>query len=123
MDIQFFRQVYNSGIARINLYKRHPQSLKIVHSLPAVFTVGVALLILSSLGFATLAPTSLIALYAIIVGIDATRQYHSLNIGLLSIAAAFIQLTGYGTGFLVAYWQRCILNKPEFTAFPTTFYK
>jgi glycosyltransferase involved in cell wall biosynthesis len=28
---KFFKQVYNSGIARINLYKRHPNSLKLVH--------------------------------------------------------------------------------------------
>lgn len=38
---KFFRQVYNSGIARINLYKKYPESLKLVHLLPMVFTVGV----------------------------------------------------------------------------------
>ena len=35
---KFFKQVYNSGIARINLYKKYPESLKLVHILPAVFT-------------------------------------------------------------------------------------
>ena len=30
---KFFRQVYNSGIARINLEKRHPGTLKLVHLL------------------------------------------------------------------------------------------
>ena len=29
---KFWRQVYNSGIARINLYKKYPESLKLVHS-------------------------------------------------------------------------------------------
>ena len=38
---KFFRQVYNSGIARINLMKRHPGTLKLVHLLPTVFTLGV----------------------------------------------------------------------------------
>ena len=38
---KFWRQVYNSGIARINLYKKYPESLKLVHLLPMVFTVGV----------------------------------------------------------------------------------
>ena len=38
---KFFRQVYNSGIARINLTKRHPGTLKLVHLLPTVFTLGV----------------------------------------------------------------------------------
>ena len=31
---KFFRQVYNSGIARINLEKRHPGTMKLVHLLP-----------------------------------------------------------------------------------------
>ena len=43
---KFFKQVHNSGIARINLYKKYPESLKVVHLLPAVFTLGVALLLL-----------------------------------------------------------------------------
>lgn len=38
---KFWRQVFNSGIARINLYKKYPESLKLVHLLPMVFTVGV----------------------------------------------------------------------------------
>ena len=36
---KFFRQVHNSGIARINLYKKYPDTLKPVHVLPALFTV------------------------------------------------------------------------------------
>ena len=32
---KFFKQVHNSGIARINLYKKYPESLKPVHLLPA----------------------------------------------------------------------------------------
>ena len=38
---KFWRQVYNSGIARINLYKKYPESLKLVHLLPMVFTLVV----------------------------------------------------------------------------------
>ena len=45
---KFFRQVYNSGIARINLEKRHPGTMKPVHLLPMVFTVGVIALVLMS---------------------------------------------------------------------------
>ena len=36
---KFFKQVHNSGIARINLYKKYPESLKLVHLLPAAFTL------------------------------------------------------------------------------------
>ena len=41
---KFFRQVFNSGIARVNLTKRHPGTLKFVHVLPTIFTVGTILL-------------------------------------------------------------------------------
>ncbi len=45
---KFFRQVFNSGIARINLEKRHPGTMKLVHMLPMVFTVPCCSIHLSS---------------------------------------------------------------------------
>ena len=35
----FFKQVFNSGIARIHLSKRHPGTLKLVHLLPSGFVL------------------------------------------------------------------------------------
>ncbi len=117
---KFFRQVYNSGIARINLYKKYPDTLKLVHLLPAIFTVGMFVLLLCSL----LCPYALILLlfYILLVFLDAGIQNKSLSIGLLSVVAAFVQLTGYGLGFLSAWWKRCVLGKNEFTAFEKNFY-
>ena len=126
---KFFRQVYNSGIARINLYKKYPESLKLVHLLPMVFTVGVlAMLVLAAvLAFArpTLAwvPLTPLVLYALIILADSARANHSVRIGVLSIAAAYTQLMGYGFGFLEAWWKRCVRGKSEFSAFEKTFYK
>ena len=45
---KFFKQVHNSGIARIHLSRRHPGTHKLVHLLPAVFTLGVVFLLLSA---------------------------------------------------------------------------
>ncbi len=118
---KFFKQVHNSGIARINLYKKYPESLKLVHLLPAVFTLGVAFLLLCSLICAW--SLSLLLLFALIITIDSTLQNKSLKIGILSVAASFIQLTGYGTGFLRAWWKRCVCGKDEFSAFEKNFYK
>ena len=134
---KFFRQVYNSGIARINLYKKYPESLKLVHLLPMVFTVGVILLVLTSAVGRLLmhyddidrwywlcaAPWLPILAYCVLIFIDATKQYRSAKIGGMSIAAAFVQLMGYGCGFLSAWWKRCVLGKDEFQAFEKTFYK
>lgn len=139
---KFWRQVYNSGIARINLYKKYPESLKLVHLLPMVFTVGVLFLALlfifglifvcspslflsaSALGkLLCLCAVAPILLYSLLILVDSTIQNKSLAIGFLSIRAAFVQLMGYGCGFLEAWWKRCVQRKSEFAAYEKNFYK
>ena len=134
---KFFRQVYNSGIARINLEKRHPGTMKLVHLLPTVFTVGViALILISAVGRALMhyvdhdqfywmcfAPWLPILLYSLLIFIDSSIKNKSPHVGLLSIPAAFVQLMGYGLGFIESWWKRCILKQDEFQAFEQTFYK
>ena len=118
---KFFRQVYNSGIARINLEKRHPGTMKLVHLLPTVFTLGVIGLLLITLIF-TYACVPII-LYSAIIFIDSSIKNKSLWVGLLSIPAAFVQLMGYGFGFIESWWKRCVLKQDEFKAFEKNFYK
>lgn len=120
---KFFRQVYNSGIARINLYKKYPESLKIVHLMPAAFTAGTALLIVLAAVMCQPLWLAPIVLYALMILADSSLQNRSLRIGLLSVAAAFVQLTGYGLGFFNAWWKRCVRGGNEFSAFDKTFYK
>jgi glycosyltransferase involved in cell wall biosynthesis len=119
---KFFRQVYNSGIARINLEKRHPGTMKLVHMLPMVFTVGVVgCLLLAPFCYGlTLLP---LLLYCLLILVDSTLQNKSLWVGVLSIPAAFTQLMGYGFGFIESWWKRCVLKQDEFTAFEKNFYK
>ena len=118
---KFFRQVYNSGIARINLEKRHPGTMKLVHLLPTVFTLGVIGLLLITLFF-PLACVPII-LYSLLICIDSSIKNKSLWVGILSIPAAFVQLMGYGFGFIESWWKRCVLKQDEFTAFEKNFYK
>ena len=68
---QFFKQVHNSGIARIHLYIKYPQSLKLVHLLPTVFTIGVLGLVILSIigaclqiGWLTWLPLTLLLFYS-----------------------------------------------------------
>jgi len=119
---QFFKQVSNSGIARINLYKRHPKSLKLVHLAPAVFTFGFFLLLVSGI---IISPLFLVPLgfYAILLFIDSSIRNKSLYIGLLSIITGNMQLLSYGMGFLMAVWFRLILRGDEFAVFEKNFYK
>lgn len=127
---KFFKQVHNSGIARIHLSHRHPGTHKLVHLLPAVFTLGVVFLLvlaLLSLCFGceigTLVSLSPLLLFALLIGVDATRQSRSLAVGITAIAAAFVQLTGYGTGYLSAWWRCNVRGEGEFEAFSQTFYQ
>lgn len=101
---KFFRQVYNSGNARVNLTILHPGTLKPVHLLPAAFTVGVVALVL--LGCVYRVCWYVLLLYMVMIGVDASIRNKSALIGTLAIAASFVQLMGYGSGFLVAAWRR-----------------
>lgn len=118
---KFYKQVFNFGIARINLYKKYPESLKLVHTLPALFTLGTLGLIIGS--FFSIYYILPLILYALIIGIDSTCKHKSLKIGMYSIVAAYIQLLGYGLGFLKAVWKRCIKKEDEFSSFEKNFYK
>lgn len=151
---KFFKQVHNSGIARINLMKRHPGSLKLVHLLPAVFTIGTflcLLLFLVGLFFASIglytgffggtgcnmglivafigAAIMLLALlplllFSLLIFVDSSIRNKSVKIGFLSIWASFIQLIGYGTGFIRAWWLRCVCGRNEdLQAFKENFYE
>jgi glycosyltransferase involved in cell wall biosynthesis len=118
---QFFKQVYNSGIARINLHLLHPGSLRVVHLLPALFVV-VMVLILPAAIFIHPALLLLPLLYSLALFLDSLRINHSVKVALQSIAAGWIQLTGYGSGFIAAVWRRLILKKEAFSAFEKKFY-
>ena len=121
---RFWRQVYNSGYARINLWRKYPEALKPVHALPAVFTVGAAALVLAALLCILLTPlfgiwSLLLAivpllpllLYALLIFADSTVRNGDVQVGLLSVPAAFIQLIGYGVGFIESWWTNCLMKQ------------
>jgi glycosyltransferase involved in cell wall biosynthesis len=153
---KFYKQVHNSGIARINLTKRHPGTLKLVHLLPTVFTIGTFVCLLFAFLFLLMTLLGLFALwsapkpgcvsgemfliifslygmllcllplilFSLLIFIDSSIRNRSLWIGFLSIWASFIQLIGYGTGFLRAWWLRCVCGRnEELQAFRNSFYK
>lgn len=139
---KFFKQVHNSGIARINLTKRHPGTLKLVHMLPALFTLGVVLLLacfvasvaLYAFGSSCMAcchaplfclyPLLPLLLYSALICVDSSARNRSLRVGFLSVPAVFIQLIGYGSGFLRAWWLRCLCGRnEELQAFRNNFYE
>lgn len=100
--IQFYKQLFFFGRARVNIWRLHPEELKAVHLFPAIFALG---LIYSVAGSALSLPLgeSLLYLYGFffcILLVDAYRRENSLMVGLYSSFAGIIQLTAYGFGFL-----------------------
>jgi GT2 family glycosyltransferase len=119
---KFFKQVHNSGIARINLYKRHPHTLKAVHFAPAAFVIFTIFALLMLL-YGWFWPIAILIIYLLLIFIDAWRTERNITVAFLSVEAAIIQHFGYGTGFIKAFWRRIILGKPEFHAYGKNFYK
>jgi glycosyltransferase involved in cell wall biosynthesis len=119
---QFYKQIHNSGIARINLYKLHPESLKLVHTLPTFFLLGLITILFLSVIWSVIfiAP---VVFFIVLVFIDSTIQNKSISIGFISVLTSFIQLIGYGLGFIRSFWKRIVLSKGEFSAFKKNFYK
>ena len=107
---KFMRQVYVFGMSRITLKLLYPGSLKIVHTLPALFVIGcIALIALSC----TISPWFLIPLaaYVLLLFVSALISTHSVKIALMAIPAAFIQLWGYGVGFIKAFTLKILLRR------------
>ena len=119
---KFFKQVFNSGIARINLYKRHRSSLKLAHFFPAAFLVYQVLSIPHAFyhqDWWVLYPT---LLYFFLIYAHATVQEGSFVVGFYALAASIVQLIGYGSGFIKGFVQRVLLGRPEFHAYEKNFY-
>ncbi len=107
---KFWRQVYNSGIARINLWRKYPEALKPVHALPSVFTIGVAGLIVLA-PFTKCWSLALLVLFALLIFLDSSIRSKSAKVGCLSVVASFVQLIGYGVGFLESWWTNCVVKR------------
>jgi glycosyltransferase involved in cell wall biosynthesis len=105
---QFFRQLKFFGRARINIARYYPDELKLVHTFPLLFTLGVCSIPLLFLIYKPLfyAAISGLILYVILLFIDALRTTKSLKVAFLSEVAAFVQLFGYGIGFMQEGWKR-----------------
>ncbi len=121
---QFFKQVFNWGVARINLFKIDKQMLEPIHVLPALGLIGIIAVTagfflhvpyFSGLFFIGLAALGLLSVFG---GI---RQ-SSIGVMLLLPLVIPIQICGYGMGFLWALFHRIILGRGSMTGFVKKYY-
>jgi glycosyltransferase involved in cell wall biosynthesis len=120
---QFFKQTNAFGKGRIDVSILYPSELKLVHALPAAFTLGViVLLVLNIINytiFTAFKPLQIlvylgntfIVLYTCLLFLHALFTTKSISVAFKGVIAAFTQLFAYGTGFMTNYIDRIWLHK------------
>jgi len=122
---KFFKQVFNWGVARINLWKIDNNMLEPLHTAPAIgviFAVLSTLFIpISTLPFLTI---SFFSVLVLLIGlIQSYGRYHSVKVSILSIWALIIQINGYGLGFIYAFIRSIISKDKTIKGFTKNYYK
>jgi len=125
---KFFRQMFNWGVARINLTKIDRAILEPLHFIPAVGTLGYLLLILLMpfhpiFCYCWLIATGIGLGLMVVIFISAWRRYQDLRTALLAPVVSMTQIVAYGLGFTTNYMRRIILRKGEYTGFTKKYYQ
>jgi len=97
---KFLKQVTTFGRARMLLARLHQGSLKLIHFFPACFLLGNIALILLSLIFLNCWFLLPIGIFILAIFLESLFKNRKINIALMSMATGYIQLFGYGFGFL-----------------------
>ncbi|MFM7629283.1 MAG: glycosyltransferase [Algoriphagus sp.] len=107
----FAKQGFSFGRNRVNVSRFHPEAIKLVHALPSFFLLFLISLAVNLL-FIHLLPIPhllILGVWASLVLVQSTWQYHSPLVGILALGTSLIQLSGYGMGLLlelVIKWTR-----------------
>jgi glycosyltransferase involved in cell wall biosynthesis len=104
---QFYTQVQNFGKGRAQVGKAFPHEVKITHWFPAFFVMGVFILLLSLFFSASLffLGLSVLTIYFVAIFFHSYKVNKNLDVALLSIPSAWLQLWGYGIGFLKEWFR------------------
>lgn len=119
---KFLKQVYKFGVVRTILMKWHPDKFKIVYTFPALFLIGTLILIVLSLLVSKWFMSPLLVLM-ILFFTEAFFKTWNPIIGVLAIPASFIQLLGYGFGFLKGFIKIHLLKQEERDALKNFFFQ
>ena len=122
---QFFKQVFNWGVARINLGKIDPAMLEPIHFLPSLATlfgfsiVGTAIYLdfpLDQLFLLIFIPLGLLSLFG-------AAKKNDLRIFPYLLVVIPSQIIGYGIGFIQAFIGRFVFQQDEMVGFKKNYYK
>lgn len=121
---QFLKQVFNWGVARINLGKIDSSMLEPIHFLPSVATlIGISLLGLVL--FSKLALNYFLLL--IFIPLSSLSIFGAVKKGDIRILPLLFivipaQIIGYATGFILNFINRFIFKRDKWTGFTKKYY-
>ena len=118
---KFYNQVYKFGMVRPILNLWHPNSDKLTYWFPTFFSVGF-ITSLSLLLFGFYWFMILYAVYLVVYFFNAIFETKNLFISFQSLVALFIQMFGYGWGFLKSSFFIKFLNRKPESQFPELFF-
>jgi glycosyltransferase involved in cell wall biosynthesis len=118
---RFFKQVFGFGKTRYIISKVYPDTFKLFYLAPSAFLMGSVLLVTLSILLGPLFLSPLL-LWVALVFLDSSIRNRSLLTGLIAIIASFIQLCGYGSGFLSAWYTAAIRGIDQYDVFSKGFY-
>ncbi len=99
---EFYSQLHFFGRARINISRYYPDELNLIHFFPVLFFIGY--LTMLPLFFLAAKAASVLfigyLIYTLLLFAHSFQTEKSIYISALSVAAAYIQFTAYGLGFL-----------------------
>ena len=125
---RFYKQVFNWGVARINLFKLDEGMLEILHAAPALVTLFAFVILTLAIFFKffqyVLFSGLILGLIILIYSVfDSTIKYKSIKPAFWLPFVMPAQIFGYGCGFIYNYVRRVIFNKGEKTGFKKNYYK
>jgi len=131
---RFYKQVFNWGIARVNLGRMDKNMFKLVHLLPAMMLSGILfVLLLGSVfllaGILTMPVliiwglmVAFLFMIAMIAYVQSFMKYKNIKVSFLAIATLYIQIFAYGAG-LIRGIRQILTGKKTATGYTKNYYK
>ena len=125
---RFYRQVFNWGVGRINLYLIDRSMLEPIHIIPAMITlsvlfIGILAIFIPSMRIIFWSGCVLFGMILLFSIIDSIRIYKDIKPALFLPVCLPAQIFGYGLGFIYNFIRRVILKKKEIVGFKIHYYK
>jgi len=121
---QFFKQVFNWGVARVNLGKIDSSMLEPIHFLPAIASF-IGIFLLGAVFYSKVEMNYFLLLVLVPLGfISILGSFKKGDIRVFPLLLIVIpaQIIGYAIGFILNFIKRFIFNQDEWTGFRKKYY-